>query len=239
MAPNCMKRIGSAFVLLGLAAILAIMVLLWPLAQSWFGPRADPETIAAASLSGLREQNRLVPFTARFVAVVTSSETRFGLSAKKTLILPGNMRYELDLAQLKKDDLSWDAQQNRLTVNLPPIAIAGPEFDLNAMSEFREGKIILSLTDAEARIDNANRAAAIKQMRDDARSPVMMRLARNAARKAIEASFAMPLRAAGLDASVEARFAADTSEVNNARIERSRNIPEVLAEQRQKREQAQ
>ena len=38
-----------------------------------------------------------------------------------------------------------------------------------------------------------------------------MRLARNAARNAIEQSFAMPLKAAGIDARVTARFADDTA----------------------------
>ena len=37
------------------------------------------QTVVAASLQGLQEQNELVPFTARYVAVVTSTQSRLGL----------------------------------------------------------------------------------------------------------------------------------------------------------------
>ncbi|HEX6660640.1 MAG TPA: hypothetical protein VF067_02075, partial [Sphingomicrobium sp.] len=47
------------------------------------GPRA--ETIASASLQSMRAQNRLVTFVARYVSVTTSTTSRFGLSAKRTL----------------------------------------------------------------------------------------------------------------------------------------------------------
>ena len=40
----------------------------------------------------------MVAFTGRFVAVVTARETRFGLTARKTLIMPGSVRYGIDLA---------------------------------------------------------------------------------------------------------------------------------------------
>ena len=50
------------------------------------GPRA--ETIASASLESMRAQNRLIAFVARYVSVTTSTTSRFGLSAKRTLILP-------------------------------------------------------------------------------------------------------------------------------------------------------
>src|SRR3546814_13898191 len=111
----------------------------------------------------LQEQNVLVPFTARYVAVVTSTQSRLGLSAKKTLIMPGTVRYEVDLAKLKPSDLDWDAATNALTVTLPPLRLAGPEIDIDALSEFRDGAILLTLTDAEQVLDAANRQAPPQQ----------------------------------------------------------------------------
>lgn len=166
----------------------------------------DPETVVAASLQGLQEQNVLVPFTARYVAVVTSTESRLGLEAKKTLIMPGTVRYELDLAKLKQSDLDWNADANALTVTLPPLRLAGPEIDINAISEFRDGLILLTLTDAEKTLDAANRKAAQEELIKQAKGTTPMRLARTAARTAVEQSFAMPLKAAGIDAKVAARF---------------------------------
>lgn len=191
------------------AAIVAVLAL-----ALFFGWRAwsdwqrgyDPQTVVAASLEGLKEQNVLVPFTARYVAVVTSTQSRLGLSAKKTLIMPGTVRYELDLGRLKQSDLDWNGATRSLTVTLPPLRLAGPEIDIDAISEFRDGEILLTLTDAEASLDAANRKAAQEELIRQARGATPMRLAEGAARTAIEQSFAMPLKAAGIDATVTARF---------------------------------
>lgn len=190
-----------------LVAILALALFFgWRAWQDW-QRGYDPETVVAASLQGLQEQNVLVPFTARYVAVVTSTQSRLGLSAKKTLIMPGTVRYELDLGKLKQSDLDWDAATNALTVTLPPLRLAGPEIDIDAISEYRDGEILLTLTDAERVLDAANRKRAQEELIKQAKGTTPMRLARGAARTAVEQSFAMPLKAAGIDAKVTARFA--------------------------------
>lgn len=196
----------GAFRIALVALLLLALFLGW---RAWTGwqTRHDPQTVVAASLQGLQEQNVLVPFTARYVAVVTSRQSRLGLSAKKTLIMPGTVRYEIDLAKLRPDDLHWDAAAGTLTVDLPPLRLAGPDIDIDAISEFRDGEILLTLTDAEEALDAANRKAAQAELIAQAKGETPMRLAENAARNAIEQSFAMPLKAAGIDAHVEARFA--------------------------------
>lgn len=191
-----------------LAILMVAIVLGWRAWQDW-QRGYDPETVVAASLEGLQEQNVLVPFTARYVAVVTSTQTRLGLEAKKTLIMPGTVRYELDLGGLKQSDLDWDGNTSALTVTLPPLRLAGPEIDIDAISEFRDGVILLTLTDAEKTLDAANRKAAQEELIKQAKGTTPMRLARNAARTAVEQSFAMPLKAAGIDAKVTARFAGE------------------------------
>lgn len=194
---------------IAVVAILALALFVGWRAWDGWQKSYDPETVVAASLQGLQEQNILVPFTARYVAVVTSTQSRLGLSAKKTLIMPGTVRYELDLAKLNQSDLDWDAATNALTVTLPPLRLAGPEIDIDAISEFRDGAILLTLTDAERVLDAANRTAAQDELIKQAKGTTPMRLARGAARNAVEQSFAMPLKAAGIDAKVMARFAAD------------------------------
>ena len=190
-----------------LVAILALALFFgWRAWQDW-QRGYDPETVVAASLQGLQEQNVLVPFTARYVAVVTSTQSRLGFSAKKTLIMPGTVRYELDLGKLKQSDLEWDAATSALTVTLPPLRLAGPEIDIDAISEYRDGEILLTLTDAEKTLDAANRKRAQEELIKQAKGTTPMRLAQGAARTAIEQSFAMPLKAAGIDAKVTARFA--------------------------------
>ena len=200
-------RLAPRLILLAAAALMLVAV--WWAVAAWqdWQKGYDPETVVAASLQGLQEQNVLVPFTARYVAVVTSTQSRLGLSAKKTLIMPGTVRYELDLGKLKQSDLDWDAATNALTVTLPPLRLAGPEIDIDAISEYRDGEILLTLTDAERTLDAANRKRAQEELIAQAKGATPMRLAQGAARTAVEQSFAMPLKAAGIDAKVTARFA--------------------------------
>jgi len=169
------------------------------------GPRA--ETIASASLESMRAQNRLIAFVARYVSVTTSTTSRFGLSAKRTLILPGDVRYELDLSKLRSKDVRWDASSHTLQVRLPEVEIAGPDVDLTSAQEYGEGGVLTALTNADETLDQANRATAVSDLRKQASAEVPMRLAHEAARQAVERSFAMPLVAAGFkDAKVVARF---------------------------------
>jgi hypothetical protein len=175
------------------------------------GPRA--ETIASASLQSMRAQNRLIAFAARYVSVTTSTTSRFGFSTKRTLILPGDVRYELDLSKLQAGDVSWDGSTHTLNVKLPEIEIAGPDVDLNAVQEYGAGGVLSALTNANQNLDQANRSAAVADLRKQASAEVPMRLAKQAARVAVERSFAMPLVAAGFkDAKVVARFPTEGSD---------------------------
>ena len=175
------------------------------------GPKA--ETIASASLESMRAQNRLIAFVARYVSVTTSTTSRFGFSAKRTLILPGDVRYELDLSKLQPKDVSWDASSHTLQVRLPEVEIAGPDVDLTSAQEYGEGGVLTALTSADETLDQANRAKAVSDLRKQASAAVPMRLAHEAARQAVERSFAMPLVAAGFkDVKVVARFPTEGSD---------------------------
>jgi hypothetical protein len=155
----------------------------------------------------MRAQNRLIAFVARYVSVTTSTTSRFGLSARRTLILPGDVRYELDLAKLEAKDVSWDDSTHTLSIRLPEVEVAGPDVDLSAAQEYSAGGVLAALTNADQSLDQANRASAVADLRKQASAPVPMRLARQAARQAVERSFAMPLVAAGFkDVKVVARF---------------------------------
>lgn len=169
------------------------------------GPSA--KTIASSSLESMRAENRLIAFVARYVSVTTSETSQLGFSSKRTLILPGDVRYELDLSKLQDKDVSWDKATHTLRVHLPEIEIAGPDVDLASAQEYGQGGILSTFTNSNQQLDAANRAKAVADLRKQAQGAVQMRLAHQAARAAIERSFAMPLIAAGIrDAKVVARF---------------------------------
>jgi hypothetical protein len=157
----------------------------------------------------MRAQNRLVAFVARYVSVVTSEQNRLGglISSERTLILPGDVRYELDLSKLESDDVTWDAASHTLKVQLPEIEVAGPDVDINSVKEYGSGGVLSALTNANQQLDQTNRDRAVADLRKQATSKVPMQLAHQAARQAVERSFAMPLVAAGIkDVKVVARF---------------------------------
>ena len=187
----------------------------------------DPVSIAASSLTGLREQNRISAFEARYVSVVTSTQTRLGFEARRTLIMPGMVRYEVDLGQLQQRDVRWDAQHHMLTVTLPPVQVDSPQVDLNAIRSYDAGGVLVHLTDAASELDAANRRAGQADLIAQASQPAMVRMARDATRRAVEHSFALPLRAAGLQADVTVRFQ-DEPVPNDERWDTSRSLDEVL-----------
>src|SRR5438067_12640684 len=176
----------------------------------------DPKTIATASLESMRAENRLTVFAARYVSVVSSEEQRLGglVSSERTLIHPGDVRYEIDLSKLEPNDVAWDGSSRTLKVRLPEIDIAGPDVDINSVKEYGGGGVLSALTNANQQLDQTNRARAVTDLRKQAQGAVPMRLAREAARQAVERSFAMPLLAAGFkDVKVVARFPTEGSDV--------------------------
>ncbi len=184
------------------------LVLLTLGAFTWIKGRLDPpvETIVSSSLKAVQEQSRLSTFAARFVTDVTSSKERYGLSAQKTLIIPAMVRYEVDLAKLRQEDLKWNAETKTLSIKLPPVELAGPDFDLTQTREYHSGAVLLTLTDVEKILDTENRAKAKGDVIAQAKAEPMMKLARAATERAVANSFSMPLRAAGVEARVQVEF---------------------------------
>lgn len=191
----------------------------------------SPESIAVSSLQSMRSQNRLDVFVARFVSVATARQSRFGLSTERTLILPGDVRYEIDLNKITDKDLKWDGSSKTLAITLPDVEIAGPDVDLANAREYGSGGLLTMFTDAGSRLDEANRAKAVADLRQQAQADVPMRLARESARSAVQRSFAMPLAAAGFkDVKVAARFAGEGEQQPPSYIDASTPVNQVLEE---------
>ncbi len=203
-AANFLVKVGGGLALITLFLIGG----LW-FVSAYIKAKVDPSpvTIASASIQGLREQNKLSAFQASFVAVVTSKQSRLGLSTERTLIMPGAVDYTVDLSALKQRDVVWDAKTRTLGVTLPPVAVSPPWIDLGAVRDYGSKGILGTFTDAGKQLDDINRVAAQKELTRQALQPAPVKLARNATRRAVEQSFALPLKAAGIDATVRVRFA--------------------------------
>jgi len=226
MDPGRLRKL--VFLLPPLAALLLGGLLGFLLRPDARAPAPDPQAIANSALLSIREQGRLMPFTGRFVAVVTASEARFGLTARKTLIMPGTVRYGVDLTRLRRQSIAWDEATRTLSVTLPPLEISGPQIDLNEVQEYSEGGMLMALTDAERTLDQANTRSAQDELMRQARARTPTSLARNAAMRIVARSFAMPLRSAGIDASVAVRFVDPAGREEAFFLDRPRRVDEAV-----------
>ena len=215
-----------------LGALLAGALLAWVFIRPAQPARPDPRAIADAALLSVRDEGRLIALTARFVSVVTASETRLGLTARKTLIMPGTIRYSVDLARLKRNSIAWDDSMRTLTVTLPPLEVSNAHIDLGAVQEYSEGGMLMALTDSERDLDEANQRDARDDLMRQARDQLPMQVARGAAMRAVARSFAMPIRAAGIDASVAVRFVDPSGREEALFLDRSRHVVDALRDRK-------
>ena len=215
-----------------LAALLLGAALGYALRPGRDAPPPDPQAIAAAALLSIRDQGRLVPYSARFVAVTSASESHLGLTARKTLIMPGTVRYGIDLGRLQRSSLAWEGGTRTLSVTLPPLELSGPEIDLNQIRESSEGGLAMALAGSEATLDRANRQSAQDELMRQARSPAPMLQARRAAMREVARAFALPLRAAGVDASVAVRVVDPAGREEAVWLDRPRPLDQRLRDRR-------
>jgi hypothetical protein len=158
----------------------------------------SPETVVQATLDALTREQKLVVMSASLMVTITSRQDRLVGSAEKTMLVPGVMRYALDLEQLRPADLAWDEATSTVSVRRPPLVLIGPEVDLARIREYREIGILPRLMGAEAVLDDANKRAVRQALRDQARSGELRRQATEAADAALARTFEVPLHAAGI-----------------------------------------
>lgn len=220
--------IGCVLVLLGIAA-LGWFGSQW--ASDWWKRTFEPsaETIVSGSLEGLRAQNRLSAFVASYVATATTRISQFGLEARMTTIIPGMVRYEVNMARLRPQDVTWNAATGTLSVVLPPMEVERPQIDLNRIQKYDSGGLLIRYGDIRARLERSNQTKGQAELVRQARAATPMGLAKDATRRAIEQSFVLPLRAAGLPATVRVRFPdePDFPAIDTTPMDRSRSLEDV------------
>ncbi len=203
-------RAAAAFLAgLGVAALAGLAFLLAApalRARLLPGAAASGETVVAATLQAVRREQKLLVFAAFVTADVTSTVQKTvldlavpGTGVTRTVIVPGEVRYAIDLSTLSEDDLRWNPETRTLTVRLPPVVALDPAIRLDRMRVFTEKGPLAAVTDVEEVADAMNRKAIAGALLAEARTPELMRLAEAAAAEALRTSFLLPLRAAGLD----------------------------------------
>ena len=174
-------------------AVLAIAI--------WLGTRAfgsqDIGNPVAATLSAFEKQNSLTVFSAELAPVVSAEDSRLlGLvQSRQVAVIRARVDYRLDLSNMDASRLTWDEAKQVLTVRLPPLKASKPNLDEARAQYLREGVWITR--DAQASLSRKNTQAAEKLALEQAVNPVLMGLARSAAKDAIRQNLSIPLQAAG------------------------------------------
>jgi len=167
-------------------------------------PHGDP---LATTLTAFEKQNRLTVFSAQLSPVVANDEeSLMGLiKSRQVAVIPARVDYTIDLSAMGRDRLTWNAEAKRLEVRLPPLTLSRPNLDEGRAQYLREGVWITRTT--QDNLTRANTQLAEKQAAEQAANPVLMGLARAAAKDAIRQNLAIPLQVAGYgDVSVAVRF---------------------------------
>lgn len=171
-----------------------------------FGPQDNGDPLAT-SLVAFEKQNRLTVFSAQLAPVVSSDDSRFFgvLQSKQIAVIPARVDYTLDLSSMDRDRLTWNEEADRLDVLLPPLTVGKPNLDEARAQYLREG--VLITRDAQDKLTRENTRTAEQLAQQQAGNPVLMQLARSAAKDAIRQNLAIPLEVAGFgDVTVNPRF---------------------------------
>ena len=163
-----------------------------------YGPGAHGDPLAT-SLLALEKQNRLMVFSAQLSPVVAADDVRaWGmLKSRQVAVIPARVDYFVDLSRVGKDRLRWDAAGQQLAITLPAVETSTPNLNEGQAQYLREGVWITG--EAQAKLTRDNTLEAQDQARKQAANPVLMDLARSAARSAVAQNLSIPLQVAGYD----------------------------------------
>ena len=171
-----------------------------------YGPEDHGDPLATSLLT-FQKQNKLTVFSAQLAPVVSSDDSRFfgAITSKQVAVIPARVDYTIDLGGGDRRGMAWDNDKETLSVRLPPLNIGTPNLDEARAQYLREG--IRITRDAQDKLTRDNTKLAEGQAIEQARNPVLMDLARAAAKEAIRQNLAIPLQVAGYgNVTVNVRF---------------------------------
>ena len=195
-------NVARASALPWLLFLAALAALAWHVFKP--DPLGDP---LATSLVAFEKQNRLTVFSAQLAPVVASDDTRyFGLvKSKQVAVIPARVDYTLDLTAMNRDRLAWNEDTKTLDVQLPALTLSRPNLDEARAQYLREGVFITR--EAQDKLNRNTTLLAEQQAMKAAANPVLMGIARGAAKDAIRQNLAIPLQVAGYgEVTVRVRF---------------------------------
>ena len=172
--------------------------------------------VIASTREALKAEGRVAAFSGRFVAMAPPGpETGAAApdqTAKPALIVPGSVRYDVDLKALKEKDVVWHEREGLLSVKLPALLLDGPDLDIEDMKRIGEDRAWTAPANGSKLLNDVARKAVQAELLKQAQGGKAMTLARDAAKALVERAFATQLRAQAVQASIEVHFADEPAE---------------------------
>lgn len=134
------------------------------------------------------------------------------VKSRQVAVIPSRVDYTLDLSKMDRNRLAWNENTRTLDVLLPPLTVGKPNLDEARAQYLREG--IWITREAQDNLSRTNTRTAEAEAMKQAANPVLMNLARSAAKDAIRQNLAIPMEVAGFgNVTVNARFEGEATPV--------------------------
>ena len=165
------------------------------------------EDVVATLVTSVHKMNDLSVFGAQLYSIVKTPHEGLidALDTTTWVIVPGSVRYVVNLSALARDNFNWDAKSRTLVVVVPDPVPTVANID-GARARVLVDGVDLASGDDRERILQKSLAVARDDIGRKAREDYLMRAAKDSARTALQANFAAPLVAAGLQPTVTVRF---------------------------------
>ena len=225
-----MTRTIQAIIATGLVAVFGVII--WLLVADFRpSPKIDVEkdgTVVAKMIDVRLEKVadlRVLHLTGTVQAKACVTWWRV-LNPCRVFKAPAAIDYFVDTSKLALSDFRWNEEAHTLLITAPDVRIGAVNIDTSkVIADQTDG--LLVPRDAMAELQKRSSASAHAVARAEAEKPANRGAARRNARTALESLFAKPLRAAGIRADVQVRFAGE-ARPSSERWDLSRSLDEVL-----------
>ncbi|MDO8911524.1 MAG: DUF4230 domain-containing protein [Phenylobacterium sp.] len=156
------------------------------------------ERVLAATVTNLQAENRLVVYQYTGDVRVAAEKSDLGglLKTSQELTVPATVSYFVDMSRLRPEHLTFDKETQTVHVKLPPLMIGDPAFQPERARAANGGLLTLN-ADVVQDLNRVNYRSARRAFVRQAQQRQFVDLARDQARKNVEAYFEIPLRVVG------------------------------------------
>jgi hypothetical protein len=170
------------------------------------------QDVVATLVTSVQKMNELTVFGAQLFSIAKTEREGLisPLDTTTYVIVPGSVRYVVNLSKLDRSAFTWDARTSTLVAVLPDPQLTDVNVD-GARAKVLVDGVDLTGGDERQRILQKSLDVARADIVQKASGPALMASAKDAGRAALAQNFAAPLVAAGLKPNVIIRFRSEAA----------------------------